>query len=127
MASVLRIAPESLAGEIAAARKDFDRAVAHLDRAVRLEDGLVYTEPSEWVYPTRHQLGAVLLAAGRPREAETVYWDDLRRYPENGWALTGLAQALRAQQRDADAALAQQRLKAAWARSDVPAANGQDK
>ena len=71
MASVLRIAPESLAGEIAAARKDFDRAVAHLDRAVRLEDGLVYTEPSEWVYPTRHQLGAVLLAAGRPHEAET--------------------------------------------------------
>ncbi len=127
MASVLRIAPESLAGEIAAARKDFDRAVAHLDRAVRLEDGLVYTEPSEWVYPTRHQLGAVLLAAGRPHEAETVYWDDLRRYPENGWALAGLAQALRAQKRDADAALAQQRLKAAWARSDVAAANGQDK
>ena len=69
MADVLRIAPESLAGEIAAARKDYDKAVAHLERAVRLEDGLVYTEPSEWVYPPRHALGAVLLEAGRPKEA----------------------------------------------------------
>ena len=34
-------------------------------RAVRLEDGLVYTEPSEWHYPPRHALGAVLLEAGR--------------------------------------------------------------
>ena len=29
-------------------------------------------------------LGAVLLQAGRTGEAETVYWEDLRRNPENG-------------------------------------------
>ena len=46
---------------------------------MRLEDGLVYTEPSEWHYPPRHALGAVLLEAGRPAEAETVYWQDLQR------------------------------------------------
>jgi tetratricopeptide (TPR) repeat protein len=120
MASVLRIAPESLAGEIAAARNDYDRAIAHLDRAVRLEDGLVYTEPAEWVYPTRHELGAVLVAAGRPSEAETIYWEDLKRNPENGWALGGLVTALRAQGRAADAALAQLRFQTAWSRSDVP-------
>jgi tetratricopeptide (TPR) repeat protein len=119
MLAVLRIAPESLAGELAAARQDYARAIAHVDRAVRLEDGLVYTEPSEWVYPTRHQLGAILLAAGRADEAETVYWEDLKRYPENGWALGGLARALRAQKQDAEAALVEQRLKAAWVRSDV--------
>ena len=120
MASVLRIAPESLAAEIAAARKDYDRAIAHLERAVRLEDGLVYTEPTEWVYPTRHELGAILLAAGRPAEAETVYWEDLKRHPENGWALRGLADALQAQKRTDDAALVQQRFRTAWARSEVP-------
>lgn len=122
MAAVLRIAPESLAAEIAAARKDYDRAIAHLERAVRLEDGLVYTEPSEWVYPTRHELGAVLLAAGRPAEAETVYWEDLRNHPENGWALRGLLDALKAQNRADEAALVQARFRTAWARSDVPLA-----
>ena len=33
-------APEMLAGEIAAARGDFERAIAHLERSVRLEDSL---------------------------------------------------------------------------------------
>lgn len=49
--------------------------------------------------PPRHALGAVLLEAGRAREAETVYWEDLKRNPENGWALLGLGQALAAQGR----------------------------
>ncbi len=118
-AAIFAIAPEVLAGELAAKRKDYDRAIAHLERGVRLEDGLVYTEPAEWHYPVRHALAAVLLEAGRPREAETVYWDDLRRNPENGWSLFGLSLALRAQKRDADAALVEARLAKAWARSDV--------
>jgi tetratricopeptide (TPR) repeat protein len=118
MAEILAIAPEVLGGTIAAARKQFDRAIAHLDRAVRLEDGLVYTEPAEWHYPPRHALGAVLLAAGRPSEAETVYWEDLRRNPDNGWALQGLLQALRAQDKQEDATLVQKRLAKAWERAD---------
>src|SRR5437762_6367256 len=43
--NILSIAQEVLAGEIAAAKKNYDAAVAHLERAVRLEDALVYTEP----------------------------------------------------------------------------------
>ena len=93
--AILSIAPAVLAGEIAAAKGEFDKAIASLERAVRLEDALVYTEPSEWAFPPRHALGAVLLEAGRPAEAETVYWEDLKRNRENGWALTGLVQALR--------------------------------
>ena len=108
-----------LAGEIAAARGNFDAAIAHLDRAVRLEDSLVYTEPSEFHFPPRLALGAVLLEAGRPAEAETVYWEDLRRNRENGWALFGLMQALRAQNKTADASLTEARFKTAWARADV--------
>ncbi len=34
--------------------------------------------------------GAALLAAGRPAEAAAVYREDLKHYPENGWALHGL-------------------------------------
>lgn len=118
-AQIFSIAPHVLAGELAAARKDYDKAIAHFDTAVRLEDSLVYTEPSEWHYPTRHALGAVLLEAGRAREAETVYWQDLKIHPENGWALFGLLQALRAQGKEDEAALMEKRFKKAWARADV--------
>jgi tetratricopeptide (TPR) repeat protein len=117
--AILSIAPAVLAGEIAAAKGDFDKAIAHLEHAVRLEDALVYTEPSEWAFPPRHSLGAVLLEAGRPAEAETVYWEDLKRNRENGWALTGLVQALRAQKKDAQADVVEARRKTALARADV--------
>ena len=116
---VLSIAREVLAGGIAAAKKSYDVGIAHLERAVRLEDALVYTEPSEFHYPPRHALGAVLLEANRPAEAETVYWEDLRRNRENGWSLYGLMQALKAQDKNEDAALIEARFKKAWSRADV--------
>ena len=117
--SVLRIAVEVLNGEMAAAQRDYDKAIAHLDKAVRYHDALVYTEPDDWHYPTRHSLGAVLLEAKRPLEAEAVYWDDLRRNPKNGWALFGLAQALRAQGKNDEAKLIEADFKTAWANADV--------
>jgi tetratricopeptide (TPR) repeat protein len=117
--AILSVAPEVLAGELAASRKDYDAAVAHLERAVRLEDGLVYTEPSEWHYPPRQALGAVLLAAGRAKEAETVYWEDLSRNTDNGWSLFGLTQALQAQGKQDDAAAVRARFDKAWPRADV--------
>ncbi len=117
--TVLNAAPEVLAGEIAAARGQFDQAIAYLEKAVRLEDALVYTEPSEFHLPPRLVLGAILLESGRPNEAETVYWEDLRRNRNNGWALYGLAQALRAQNKNDDAAIITARFEQAWARADI--------
>jgi len=118
-ANIFSIAPHVLAAEIAAARGNYDEAMPHLDTAVRLEDSLVYTEPSEWHYPVRHLLGAVLLEAGRAREAEAVYWQDLKIHPDNGWALFGLMQALRAQGKDDEAAVIERRFEKAWARADI--------
>ena len=118
-AAIFAPAPEVLAGEIAAQRKQYDIAIAHLERAVRLEDSLFYTEPEEWHYPSRQALAAVLLEAGRAREAETVYWDDLRRHTNNGWSLFGLAQALRAQDKKVEADAVQARFDKAWGRADV--------
>jgi tetratricopeptide (TPR) repeat protein len=117
--TVLRIAPEVLAGEIDATRGKFDSAIAHLERAVRYEDALVYTEPAEWHYPPRLVLGIVLLEAGYPDEAETVYWNDLQRNRDSGWALFGLLQALRAQKKDAEAGVIEARFKKAWEHADV--------
>ncbi len=121
--SVLAIAPEMLAGEIALARRQYDRAIAHFERGVRLEDGLVYTEPAEWHYPPRHALGAALLAAGRADEAETVYWADLKRHPDNGWALFGVVEALKAQKKTELAAIVEARFKDRWSRADVQLAS----
>ena len=117
--AILGIAPAVLAGEIAAARGDFDTAIAPLEHAVRLEDALVYTEPTEWAFPLRHALGAVLLEAGRPAEAETVYWEDLKRNRENGWSLTGLVQALRAQRKTRRPAIVEGAARQGVGRADV--------
>jgi tetratricopeptide (TPR) repeat protein len=117
--AILRIAPEVVAGEIAARRGQWDTAILHLDRAVRYEDGLIYQEPPDWHAPVRQNLAAVLMAAGRPDEAEAVYWEDLKKNPENGWSLFGLSQALKAQGKDADAAQADERFRKAWKDADV--------
>jgi tetratricopeptide (TPR) repeat protein len=117
--AILGIAPHVLAGEIAAARGAYGTAIASLERAVRLDDALVYTEPTEFMFPPRLALGAILLQAGRPDEAETVYWEDLKRNRESGWSLFGLHQALVAQKKTADAAIVKARLDKAWARADV--------
>ena len=117
--SILRIAPEVIAGEIAAKRKDWDRALLHLERAVRFEDALVYQEPPDWHLPVRQNLGAVLLEAGRADEAEAVFWEDLRKNPENGWSLFGLWQAQKAQGKKDEAAHTEARFHKAWKHADV--------
>ena len=63
--AIVQIAPEIVAGEIALARRDVDRAIAHFDRAVRYEDALVYQEPPDWHVPARQNLANALLAANR--------------------------------------------------------------
>ena len=117
--AILRIAPEVVAGRIAAARKDWDTATLHLDRAIRYEDALVYQEPQDWHAPVRQDLGNVLLAAGRPAEAEVAFWEDLKRNPENGWSLKGLALSLAQQRRTEEAAAVEQQLAKAWQHADV--------
>jgi tetratricopeptide (TPR) repeat protein len=108
-----------VAGEIAARRKNWDAAIQHFDRAVRYEDALIYQEPPDWHAPVRQNLGAVLLEAGRGDEAETVYWEDLKKNPGNGWSLYGLWQALEAQGKTEAAAAAEARFREAWKHADV--------
>jgi tetratricopeptide (TPR) repeat protein len=121
--AVLRIAAESLAGELAAEQGDYPQAISHLETAVRLQDALAYTEPDDWHYPARHSLAAVLLKAGRAAEAETVYWQDLREHPNNGWALFGLAQAMRAQGNNEGAKAIEEDFRESWAKADVTLAS----
>jgi len=114
---ILGLAARLLEGDIAWKRGKTDAAIAAFEDAVQREDRLNYDEPSDWFYPARHHLGAALLAAGRPADAEAVYLADLERNPANGWSLFGLAQALAAQKKDAGAVKAE--LEKAWSNADV--------
>ncbi|TAK09291.1 MAG: tetratricopeptide repeat protein [Candidatus Manganitrophaceae bacterium] len=117
--SLLQIASKVLAGEIAAQEGRSDEAIQSLSQAAEIEDRLVYDEPPPWYQPVRQNLGAVLLAAKRPAEAEKVYRDDLKRNPENGWSLYGLTESLQAQGKKKEAAAEEKRFQKAWKRADI--------
>ena len=118
--SALAKVGRNLAGaESARSRGDWDAAIAKLSEAVAVEDGLRYDEPSDWYFPVRHALGPMMLEAGRNESAEAVFRADLQRNPENGWALIGLAAALRRQGKENEAASVDRRLEQAWSRADL--------
>lgn len=116
---LLSIAEQVALGEQASKKGDYDMALYHLGSAVRMEDSLAYDEPPSWYFPTRHILGAILLDAGRPVEAEVVYWEDLENNPENAYSLYGMYQALSAQDKGAQASAFKARYDAMWADADV--------
>jgi tetratricopeptide (TPR) repeat protein len=118
-AAILAVGREYLAGELEFRRGNADSGFQHLREAVRLDDDLAYDEPWGWMVPARHALGALLLEAGRVAEAKEVYEADLKRHPENGWALHGLAEC---HQRLGNANLAAEtrsRYRRAWTRADI--------
>ena len=118
-ADIVHIAERVLTGRVEAGAGKWDEAVAALREATAAEDALLYGEPPEWTVPARHDLGAVLLAAGRASEAERTFREDLDRFPDNGWSLSGLAAALRAQGRAAEAARVEADLERIWSTADV--------
>ena len=115
---LLRIATAALEGEIAGAEKRWDDAAARFAAAIVIEDGLKYDEPPTWSMPVRYRAGAVMLKAGRAKDAERLFREDLRRHPENGWSLRGLTDAQRTQGKSKEAAATEARFRKAWARAD---------
>jgi tetratricopeptide (TPR) repeat protein len=114
---LLDVAASVLDGQILAKKGDFDGAVSNLTKAAQAQDALKYAEPPDWYYPVRQTLGAVLLSAGRAKDAERVYREDLVRMPDNGWSLLGLAEALKAQGKPE--AETRARFEKAWQRADT--------
>jgi tetratricopeptide (TPR) repeat protein len=117
--TVLGIAKNMLAGEIAFRRGEHDAGIALLREAAQAEDTLVYDEPPDWMMPVRHALGAALMEAKQFQDAERVYREDLARFPDNGWSLFGLARCLREQNLQDEARAIDMRFEKAWSRADV--------
>jgi tetratricopeptide (TPR) repeat protein len=117
--AIYPLARKMMSGELAFRTGDHERAFAELRAGAALEDELLYDEPPSWLQPTRHALGALLMAAGRYREAEEVYERDLERNPRNGWSLLGLELARRRQgETEGLDELARARAKS-WARAEI--------
>jgi tetratricopeptide (TPR) repeat protein len=116
---LLGIAEMIVRGEKAAAERKYDIAISSLKQAVAWEDENPYMEPAYWAHPARLVLGAVLLEAGKPAEAEAAYLEDLKNNAENGWALFGLAKAYEAQGKSVEAAKAMARFELAWKGADL--------
>ena len=106
-----------LEGELHRHAGELNAAVGAFERAVELEDSLVYDEPEPLPFAARHWLGAVLLELARYAEAEQVYRDEIADHPHNGWSLFGLKTAIEAQGRTDPAVDTD--LEASWARSDT--------
>jgi tetratricopeptide (TPR) repeat protein len=119
-AALLGITGGILRGETARAEGRTDEAIAAFGEAVRLEDALVYDEPEPLPFAARDWLGAALLEAGRPAEAERVYREALGDRPNNGWSLVGLEDALRRQGKDAEADRTRDAFRRSWERAGAP-------
>ncbi|RAJ05483.1 hypothetical protein LX64_02641 [Chitinophaga skermanii] len=118
-ADLAKIAEKVLAAGIAVQQQQYDTAIVLLKEGIALEDNLNYNEPPDWFFSVRHHLGAVLLQAGKAKEAEKVYRDDLKTWRKNGWALIGLKEALIAQKRDVEAKEVKAAFDKAWQYADI--------
>ena len=113
------IAYELVAGELSALKGETTTAIDHLEKAVKFEDALTYTEPAAWHIPTRQNLGAVLMKIGEYEAAEKIFQEDLDVLRQNGWSLMGLHNSLRAQGKLKEAEAIKQEFEKAWQHADI--------
>jgi tetratricopeptide (TPR) repeat protein len=118
--SLLAIGLEDVSARISRCKGDKEGEVAHLRRAVELQDALGYMEPPEWHYTIRTSLGAALLRDGKASEAESVFRRDLEVNPRNGRSLFGLLKALEAQSKEVSIEWVKKEFAEAWKNSQMP-------
>lgn len=115
----VNIALNILRAEVNGKQGNIGKMIDLFKDAVALEDSLPYMEPPYWYYPVRHSLGAAYLTGGRPDEAEKVFMEDIKRNPENGWALYGLMLSLQSQGKINASIEVERRFNEAWSEADI--------
>lgn len=118
IADLSHIAVKVLSGSLSLQRGQVDDAVSALKEAVVLEDNLNYDEPPDWFFSVRHYLGAAQLQGKKYAEAEITFRGDLKIWRKNGWALHGLYNSLRLQNKEKDAKNVKSEFDKAWRWAD---------
>ena len=113
------IAENMLAGAIALAKKNNEDAISYFTTAVEREKNMVYNEPRDWLLNPKYYLADAYFKAGKWKEAETTFNQDLKDNNENVWSLAGLHKTLQQQRKNDAAAKVAARLKKAAKDSDV--------
>lgn len=121
--AILKIAEAFADAHLAFAAQDTKTAIAQMKQAVEMEDALNYGEPPDWVFPTRPALGALYLRTGDTAEAEKVFRADLEKNRRSPRSLYGLAESLKAQNREYEAKLVREEFQNVWKKADAPLRN----
>jgi tetratricopeptide (TPR) repeat protein len=116
---ITALATRTLEARIANAKGNTASAIDHWRQAVAIQDKMNYDEPPEWYYPVRESLGAALLRAGKPAEAEAVFREDLQHNPHNPRSLFGIWKCMEAQKKTTEAQSARQQFESAWKQADT--------
>jgi tetratricopeptide (TPR) repeat protein len=115
---VCKIASNVLTAELLTKKGNFKHAIELLKQAIVLEDNLNYNEPPDWFFSIRHMLGDVLMNSTEYAAAEAVYKEDLLTWPKNGFALNGLYESLKAQNKLPEAESIKKQFEEAWKYAD---------
>ena len=115
---ICKISSLVLEAELATKEKKYNDATQLLEMAIKIEDSLNYNEPPDWFFSVRHILGDVQLKAGEYGKAEQAYREDLAYWPKNGFALNGLYESLKFQQRTTEAQEVKKQFDEAWKYAD---------
>ena len=115
--NLLEVLVGILDGEIAWSTGDMASAIEAFEHATAAYNAIIYDEPEPYPFSAKHWLGAAYIEVGEYDKAITLYEEDLREHPHNGWALYGIKQALAAQGK-VDEEI-DKRFDEAWARSDT--------
>ena len=105
-----------LEGEIYWENEELDKGLLAFQRAVAIEDSMMYDEPEPMPFAARHWLGAAQMELEDFAAAQQSYEEELADHPKNGWSLFGLLEALKAQGKNTEAV--EERFQKAWQRAD---------
>jgi len=115
---VCKIASNVLEAELHAKSGNYQSAIQLLKKAIELEDGLNYNEPPDWFFSVRHLLGDALMNSQNYAGAEKIYLEDLSYWPKNGFALNGLYESLKGQNKMQEAEDVKKQFDTAWRYAD---------